>query len=56
MDNCEAKIRDTRSYLHGWAKNLSGVYKTEKVCLQNIIGLLDTRAKTCPLKNDERSC
>jgi hypothetical protein len=54
MENWQSKIRHVRSFLRGWAKNLSSVYKMEKVRLMNLIDLLDTRAETTPLNDDDR--
>jgi hypothetical protein len=54
MENWQSKIRHLRSYLRGWAKNHSSIYKTKKARLINIIDTLDTKAKISPLDNDER--
>jgi hypothetical protein len=54
MENWQSKIRHLRSYLRGWAKNRSSIYKTEKARLINIIDTLDTKAEISPLDNDER--
>ena len=48
------KIHHLCSFLRGWAKNLSGKYKQEKVKLQNIIDFLDIKAETTPLSTQER--
>ena len=38
-----------RSFLRGWAKHLSGVYKVEKERLLNLIHSLDVKAETTVL-------
>jgi hypothetical protein len=56
MENWQNKIRHLRSYLRGWAKNMSSIYKSEKVRLSSIIDMLDLKAKTILLLEDERRC
>jgi hypothetical protein len=56
MENWQNKIRHLRSYLRGWAKNMSSVYKSEKVRLTSIIDALDVKAETILLSTDERRC
>jgi mannosylglycoprotein endo-beta-mannosidase len=50
----QKKIRHLRRYLRGWAKNLSGKYKTEKQRLLSIIDTLDIQAESNPLSALER--
>jgi hypothetical protein len=54
MENWQSKIRHVRSFLRGWAKNLSSVYKLEKARPTNLIAVLDTRAETSPLNDADR--
>jgi hypothetical protein len=56
MENWQNKIRHLRSYLRGWAKNMSSVYKLEKFRLTSIIDALDLKAETILLSDDERRC
>ena len=41
LERWQNKIRHLRSFLRGWAKNLSGVYKMEKDGLLALIHALD---------------
>jgi hypothetical protein len=54
LDRWQNKIRHLRQFLHGWARSLSGKYKTEKERLLNIINILDKKAEITPLNEDER--
>jgi hypothetical protein len=54
METWQNKIRHLRSFLHGWAKNMSSAYKLEKDRLIHIIDYLDLKAKNTPLSKDER--
>ena len=45
MRRWQNKIRHLRSFLRGWAKNLSGVYKLEKDRLLTLIQALDIQAE-----------
>jgi hypothetical protein len=56
MGNWQNKIRHLRSYLRGWPKNMSSVYKSEKVLLTSIIDTLDLKAESTLLSDDERLC
>jgi hypothetical protein len=51
MEKWQNKIRHIRSFLRGWAKNLSSVYKKEKERLLQVIDDLDTRAEVAPLSD-----
>jgi hypothetical protein len=55
MEVWQNKIRHLRSYLRGWAKNLSSVYKKEKERLLLLIDFLDKKAETMPLSASERA-
>ena len=48
------KIRHLRAFLRGWARNMSSVYKAQKISLLNIIDTLDLKAETTPLNASER--
>jgi hypothetical protein len=54
MEKWQNKIRHIRSFLRGWAKNLSSTYKKEKVSLLKIIDELDTRGEITPLNDSDR--
>jgi hypothetical protein len=54
METWQKKIRHLRSFLRGWAKNLSGLYKKEKECLPNLIDQLDRKAENTHLSEPER--
>jgi hypothetical protein len=55
LDRWQNKIRHLRQFLRGWARSLSGKYKTEKERLFNIIDILDKKAEITPLNENERS-
>jgi hypothetical protein len=55
MEKWQNKIRHIRSFLRGWAKNLSSVYKKEKERLLQVIDDLDTRAEVAPLSDIDRA-
>jgi hypothetical protein len=54
LDKWQNKIRHLRQFLRGWARSLSGKYKTEKERLLNIIDILDKKAEITLLNEDER--
>jgi hypothetical protein len=54
MERWQNKIRHLRSFLRGWARDLSGQYKIEKERLSKIIDNLDKKAETLPLNEEER--
>jgi hypothetical protein len=54
METWQNKIRHLRSFLRGWAKNMSSAYKLEKDRLIHIIDYLDLKAENTPLSKDER--
>jgi hypothetical protein len=54
METWQKKIRHLRSFLRGWAKNLSGVYKKEKDRLSNLIDHLDKKAENTHHSEPER--
>jgi mannosylglycoprotein endo-beta-mannosidase len=54
MDVWQNKIRQLGSFLGGWAKNLSNIYKSERDHLLHLIDLLDKKAETTPLSSAER--
>jgi hypothetical protein len=56
MEDWQNKIRHLRSFLRGWAKNMSSFYKSEKVRLTSVIDALDLKAETTLLNEDERRC
>jgi hypothetical protein len=56
MEKWQNKIRHLRSYLRGWAKNLSSEYKKEKERLLVLIDFLDKKAEIAPLSESERVC
>ena len=45
IERWQNKIRHLRSFLRGWAKHLSGVYKVEKERLLSLIQALDVKAE-----------
>ena len=53
IERWQNKIRHLRSFLRGWAKNLSGVYKKEKERLLHLIDLLDRQAEVVSLTKSE---
>ena len=55
LERWQNKIRHLRSYLRGWAKNLSGVYKKEKHRLLSIIESLEAKADLNGLDSSERT-
>jgi hypothetical protein len=56
MEKWKNKIRHLRSYLRGWAKNMSSVYKSKKVRHISITDTLELKAKTTLLSDNERGC
>jgi hypothetical protein len=54
LESWQNKIHHLRSFLKGWARNNSSVYKKEKQRLLDIIDKLDIKAKTIPLSTSER--
>jgi hypothetical protein len=54
MVNWQNKIRHLRPKRVG--KNMSSIYKSKKVRLCSIIDMLDLKAETIPLSDDERWC
>ena len=54
LERWQNKIRHLRSFLRGWAKNLSGIYKKEKERLLSLIDYLDRHAETAPLIKADR--
>jgi hypothetical protein len=56
IKNWQNKIRHLIIFLRGWAKNMSSVYKSEKVRLLSITETLNLKAKNILLTNDERLC
>ena len=55
MERWQNKIRHLRSFLRGWAKNISGVYKRERDRLVQVIEDLEAKADTNPLGHGERA-
>jgi hypothetical protein len=55
MEKWQNKIRHVRSFLRGWAKNLSSEYKKEKERLLILIDNLDRRAEVTPLNDIDRT-
>jgi hypothetical protein len=55
MEKWQNKISHIRSFLRGWAKNLSSVYEKEKERLLQVIDDLDTRAEVAPLSDIDRA-
>jgi hypothetical protein len=49
------KIHHIRSFLRGWAKNLSSAYKKEKERLLSVIDVLDKRSEVAPLNDMDRA-
>ena len=45
VERWQNKIRHLRSFLRGWAKHLSGLYKVEKERLLSLIQSLDVKAE-----------
>ena len=54
MEVWQNKIRRLRSFLRGWAKDQSSLYKKEKARLLDIIDRLDIKAEIVPLSDAER--
>ena len=46
LERWQNKIRHLRSFLRGWAKHLSGIYKVEKERLLALIQSLDVKVET----------
>ena len=46
LQRWQNKIRHLRSFLRGWAKHLSGIYKVEKEKLLALMQSLDVKAET----------
>jgi hypothetical protein len=55
IEKWKNKIRHLRQFLRGWARNLSGDYKTERDRLSHIIDILSCKAKTFPLDEEARA-
>ena len=53
LERWQNKIRHLRSFLHGWAKHLSGIYKVEKERLLTLIQALDVKIETTILPASE---
>jgi hypothetical protein len=53
IERWQAKIRRLRQYLRGWAKNVSGAYKKEKMTILNKRDELDKKAETAILNDFE---
>ena len=53
LERWQAKIRRLRQYLRGWAKNVSGAYKKEKMTLLNKLDELDKKTETSMLSEME---
>ena len=49
LQRWQDKIRHLRSFLRGWTKHLSGIYKVEKERLLSLIQSLDVKAETTVL-------
>ena len=49
VERWQNKIRHLRSFLRGWAKHLSGVYKIEKDRLLSLVQALDIKAESAIL-------
>jgi hypothetical protein len=54
MDKWQNKIRHLRSFVRGWAKNISNVYKKERDRLLALIDMLDKKAEINHLSNAKR--
>jgi hypothetical protein len=54
IETWQKKIRHLRSFLRGWAKNLSGKYKKDKERLLSIIDTLDIKFESNPLALSDR--
>lgn len=53
LERWQNKIRHLRSFLRGWAKHLSGIYKVEKERLMTLIQSLDVKAESTVLPASE---
>ena len=53
LERWQNKIRHLRSFLCGWAKHLSGIYKVEKERLLTLIQALDVKTETTILPASE---
>jgi hypothetical protein len=53
MERLQGKIDRLRWYLRGWAKNISGDYKKEKIEILNMLDSLDKKAENIMLQPDE---
>ena len=53
VERWQNKIRHLRSFLRGWAKHLSGIYKVEKERLLTLIQSLDLEAESTILPASE---
>ena len=53
MERWQAKFRRLRQHLRGWAKHTSGVYKKEKKEILDKLDLLDKKAETILLSQEE---
>ena len=53
LEHWQTKIRHLRSFLRGWAKHLSGIYKVEKERLLALIQSLDVKVETAVLPASE---
>ena len=53
VEHWQNKIRHLRSFLRGWAKHLSGIYKVGKERLLALIQSLDLKAETTVLPAPE---
>jgi hypothetical protein len=54
LNRWQNKIRHLRQFIRGWARSLSGKYKTEKERMLNIIDILDKKVEITPLNENER--
>ena len=53
IERWQNKIRNLRSFLRGWAKHLSGIYKAEKERLLTLIQSLDLKAESTIFETSE---
>jgi hypothetical protein len=53
LERWQAKVRRLRQYLRGWAKNVSGTYKKEKMTILNKLEELDKKAESSLLNEVE---
>lgn len=54
LQKWQYKIRRTRQYLRGWAKNIRGKTKKEKEAITNMIDILDKMAELVHLSPNEQ--